>query len=295
MSAQLSHAQAEAGADLLTQTQEEISHLADQIGRVEGVSDQINAIARQTNLLALNATIEAARAGEAGKGFAVVAGEVKALAAQTGEATDEIAEILSTLKHHIDRLSQHNKNMAASSNAPIPTDEPSADSEAETVPAQEPVFVEPAVGYQEENPAESALPGVTPAQKHLVQQSFALVEPIAEQAAEIFYGRLFEIAPDLEKLFKGDLAEQQRKLMATLKVAVAGLDEPDRLIPVVQALGERHKTYGVADGDYDTVAHALLWTLEQGLGEAYTPEVSEAWVAVYTLLAGVMQEAAAAV
>ncbi len=167
---------------------------------------------------------------------------------------------------------------------------------AELAPAPEPEPVtelEPSPAPEPAPEQQSALPGVSETQKQLVQESFTLVEPIAEQAAELFYNRLFEIAPELKALFKGDITEQQRKLMATLKIAVAGLDDPERLVPMVQKLGQRHKGYGVVDENYDTVAQALLWTLEQGLGENFTPEVCDAWTAVYTLLASVMIEAAA--
>lgn len=129
-------------------------------------------------------------------------------------------------------------------------------------------------------------------QIQLVQESFALVKPIASMAADLFYGRLFELDPALRPLFKGDLQEQKTKLMATLAFAVAGLDRPETILPTVQALGRRHVGYGVRPDHYDTVGAALLWTLAQGLGDRFTPEVEEAWVAAYTLLATVMQEAA---
>jgi hemoglobin-like flavoprotein len=129
-------------------------------------------------------------------------------------------------------------------------------------------------------------------QKALVQQTFAVVLTIEEVAAELFYGRLFELDPSLKPMFKGDIKAQGKKLMATLKVAVLGLDRLDRLLPVVQGLGQRHVGYGVKDEHYDTVATALLWTLEKGLGDAFTPAVKQAWIEVYTVLASVMKEAA---
>jgi len=129
--------------------------------------------------------------------------------------------------------------------------------------------------------------------KALVQKSFAVVLTIEETAAALFYGRLFELDPSLKPMFKGDLKQQGKKLMATLKVAVVGLDRLDQLLPAVQALGRRHVEYGVTDAHYDTVAAALLWTLEKGLGEMFTPECKAAWIEVYTLLAGVMKDAAA--
>lgn len=135
---------------------------------------------------------------------------------------------------------------------------------------------------------------MTAEQKTLVQSSFAKVAPIADAAAAMFYARLFELDPSLRPLFTTDLAEQGRKLMRMIGLAVNGLDRLDQLVPVVQQLGQRHTTYGVKDEHYDTVATALVWTLEQGLGPAFTPEVKEAWVTVYGVLATTMKDAAAA-
>jgi hemoglobin-like flavoprotein len=134
---------------------------------------------------------------------------------------------------------------------------------------------------------------MTPAQRLLVQKTFAQVVPIADTAASLFYGRLFEIDPALRPLFKGDLAEQGRKLMQMIGVAVNGLDRLDQIVPAVQQLGIRHAAYGVKEEHYSTVAVALLWTLEQGLGAGFTPEVKDAWTAAYTVLATTMQQAAA--
>jgi len=136
---------------------------------------------------------------------------------------------------------------------------------------------------------------MTPEQIVLVQTSFAQVLPIADTAAVLFYQRLFELDPSLRPMFRGDMAEQGRKLMQTIAVVVAGLDKLDTLVPAVQALGRRHAAYGVRDGHYATVAAALLWTLEQGLGAAFTPAVRQAWATAYGLLASVMQAAAAEV
>jgi hemoglobin-like flavoprotein len=134
---------------------------------------------------------------------------------------------------------------------------------------------------------------MTPEQKQIVRETFALVEPIAEPAAALFYGRLFELDPSLRPMFRGDMAEQGKKLMQTIAVVVHGLDRLQTLIPAVEALGRRHVGYGVRDEHYLTVASALLWTLEQGLGPAFTPAAREAWTAAYTTLATVMQRAAA--
>jgi hemoglobin-like flavoprotein len=135
---------------------------------------------------------------------------------------------------------------------------------------------------------------MTPSEKALVRQTFARVVPISDTAAELFYGRLFELNPALRPLFKGDMREQGRKLMQVLGTCVAKLDALDELLPVVKDLGKRHAGYGVADADYDTVASALLWTLAQGLGPAFTPEVNVAWTTVYVALAGAMKEGAKA-
>lgn len=129
-------------------------------------------------------------------------------------------------------------------------------------------------------------------QIELVQSSFAKVAPIAGEAAELFYNRLFELDPDLQALFKGDITEQGIKLMSMLKTAVAGLSNIDTLAPAVQELGIRHKGYGVEDSHYDTVGEALLWTLEQGLGDAWNEELKSAWTDTYVLLSGVMKSAA---
>jgi hemoglobin-like flavoprotein len=133
---------------------------------------------------------------------------------------------------------------------------------------------------------------ITPRQKLLVQQTFAEVVPIADVAAQLFYARLFELDPTLERLFAGDMEAQGRKLMQMLAVAVRGLDRPDELVPAARALGQRHVGYGVRDEHYATVGSALLWTLEYGLDEAFTPEVRDAWAAVHTVLADTMKQGA---
>jgi nitric oxide dioxygenase len=131
-----------------------------------------------------------------------------------------------------------------------------------------------------------------PDQILLVQQSFSAVLPIADTAAVLFYNRLFELDPSLRPLFKEDMQDQRRKLMTTLTIVVRGLTRLDVLLPSVQMLGQRHVAYGVTDEHYATVGAALIWTLQQGLGETFTPDVEAAWVAAYTLLADAMQAAA---
>ena len=131
---------------------------------------------------------------------------------------------------------------------------------------------------------------ITARQISLVQNSFRKVEPIADQAAEIFYNKLFEFDPSLRALFKGDLKEQGQKLMATLKVAVNGASDLEKLIPVLHQLADRHVGYGVKPKDYTPVGNALLFTLKTGLGDEFTPELRQAWVDTFRLIAKTMKE-----
>jgi hemoglobin-like flavoprotein len=133
---------------------------------------------------------------------------------------------------------------------------------------------------------------VTTAQKTLVQETFREIATIADDAAILFYQKLFELDPSLRSLFPADMTEQRKKLMQMITKAVKGLDRLEQLVPVVRDLGRRHYGYAVLEKDYDTVGQALLWTLEMGLGRAFTPEVKEAWAAVYALLATTMKDAA---
>jgi nitric oxide dioxygenase len=135
---------------------------------------------------------------------------------------------------------------------------------------------------------------MTPRQIQLVRESFAAVEPIADTAATIFYRRLFDLDPDLRALFPSDLTNQRRNLMQTLTVVVRNLDRLEGIVPAVEALGRRHAGYRVRPDDYETVGAALLDTLGEGLGTAFTQEVRAAWAAAYGLLASVMIGAAEA-
>ena len=130
---------------------------------------------------------------------------------------------------------------------------------------------------------------MSPQQIALVQDSFRKVMPIADTAAMMFYARLFELDPSLRKLFKGDMKKQGMMLMSMIASAVRGLTDPNALIPVLTALG---RGYGVVDSHYTTVAEALLWTLEKGLGDDFTAETREAWIAAYSMMASVMQQGA---
>lgn len=126
----------------------------------------------------------------------------------------------------------------------------------------------------------------------LVKTSFEKIKPQSDEAAALFYSRLFETTPTVKPLFKSNMQEQRRKLMQMLEAAVNGLDQLEAITPAVQDLGKRHIAYGTLFEHYDSVGAALLWALEQSLGTDFTPEVKQAWSDVYTLLASVMKDAA---
>jgi hemoglobin-like flavoprotein len=136
---------------------------------------------------------------------------------------------------------------------------------------------------------------VTPDQIKIVQETFETVAPAADAVAALFYERLFVLDPSLRVLFKGDARAQGQKLMSTLALVVRGLNRPEQILPAVRQLGVRHVSYGIEPSDYETVGEALLWTLGQGLGAGFTDDVRSAWGAAYTMLAELMQEAAAQV
>jgi len=133
---------------------------------------------------------------------------------------------------------------------------------------------------------------MTPDQIAMVQHSFSKVTPIADVAAGLFYGKLFEIAPDTRAMFKGDMAEQRRKLLAALALVVRSLHAPEKIIEPVKNLAVKHVGYGVEPVHYTYVGNALLRTLKKGLGEKFTPELRDAWVEAYATLAEIMKEAA---
>ncbi|MBM5573879.1 globin family protein [Deefgea sp. CFH1-16] len=128
-------------------------------------------------------------------------------------------------------------------------------------------------------------------QIHLVQESFAKVEPIAEQAAAIFYQQLFAIDPSLQKMFQHDMKAQGKMLMSTLKLAVGSLNDLPKLMPVLKKLALRHVDYGVKNEHYTLVGNALLRTLKIGLGDSFDDETREAWTTTYRLMAKVMKSA----
>lgn len=133
---------------------------------------------------------------------------------------------------------------------------------------------------------------MTPEQKELVKNSWSKVTPISEVAADMFYTRLFEVYPEVKPYFKGEMKEQGRKLMQMITLAVNGLDNLEPLLEPIKELGGKHVSYGVKAEDYDKVGETLLWTLEQGLKDEFTPETKEAWTITYTTVADVMKSGA---
>ena len=129
-------------------------------------------------------------------------------------------------------------------------------------------------------------------QIHLVRSTFALVQPIAGDAAALFYDNLFKADPALRPLFKGDMTHQGQRLMGMIGSALQMLERPAALLPVLRSLGARHAGYRVREEHYDTVGSALILTLEQGLGAAFTPEARAAWIELYGVIAGTMREGA---
>jgi hemoglobin-like flavoprotein len=129
---------------------------------------------------------------------------------------------------------------------------------------------------------------MTPEQVKLVQDSFAKVAPISETAAVLFYDRLFEIAPQVKAMFPADMTEQRRKLMMMLAAVVNGLGDLPSILPAASALATRHVSYGAKAEHYPVVGAALLWTLEKGLGDGWTPDIAAAWTTAYGTLSGYM-------
>lgn len=151
--------------------------------------------------------------------------------------------------------------------------------------ATAPVAATPAPAPKPAAPKSSSEAPLSQYDTKLVQHSFAKVETIAEVAAKMFYDRLFAIDPSAQALFSGDMEAQGRRLMAMIAAPVGGLDDLAGLVPVVEELGARHQGYGVKEAHYGIIGAALFWTLEQGLGDAFTPEVTSAWANVYAVLA----------
>jgi len=135
---------------------------------------------------------------------------------------------------------------------------------------------------------------MTPRQIDLIRTSWSAVEPISDDAARLFYDRLFESDPAIKRLFaKTDMQAQRGILMQTLTLLVSSLDDFELVVPVLEALGRVHAGYGVRQRHYDTVEAALLWALDRGLGEAFDDETADAWATAYSAVASVMIETAA--
>lgn len=293
----------------LDSSEKEVISLKEQIERVSGVASQIHAVTRQTNLLALNATIEAARAGESGKGFAVVAGEVKILAEQTKEATEEIGEILKTLNLHAGALEANIKRMTAevrdgqgggvihpgvkdkAGNADMDGGYVSYKDQGRSHSSAHDHVHSHANAHPSVGSVAQPLFGVSDEQKRIVKESFKLIERISDKTADSFYEHLFQIAPDVRPMFPDDLRDQKKKLMNALKLMVNSLDNVDKLVSVLEELGRNHKLYGVVDDHYVYVAEALMFAFEKGLGSKLTEEMRIAWTALYSVVASIMIEA----
>jgi len=126
----------------------------------------------------------------------------------------------------------------------------------------------------------------------LVQESFEKAATLGDKVAEIFYAELFAIDPSVRKMFKGDMQEQRRKLLTALALVVRSLHSPEKILKPVRQLAVKHVDYGVLPEHYTYVGNALLRTLKKGLGADFTPELGDAWVAAFRMLANVMKEAA---
>jgi nitric oxide dioxygenase len=131
-----------------------------------------------------------------------------------------------------------------------------------------------------------------PEQVKIILLTFNQVAGNKDRVGQMFYERLFAIAPETRPMFKGDIAEQSRKLMDTLAFAIGSLRDMPGLVPTLESLALRHVAYGVRDEHYDKVGEALIWTLEKGLGEAFTRDAREAWTALYVAIAQIMRKAA---
>ena len=131
----------------------------------------------------------------------------------------------------------------------------------------------------------------TAEQKRLVQATFHRIKPVSAATAQLFYNRLFQLNPAVRRLFTGDLEDQRRKLLICLNTLVEGLDRFDEIMPAMELVAARHKTYGARPEHLEVFGEALMWTLQRALGPHWSPQVQEAWAAAYESLAKAMQRA----
>jgi hemoglobin-like flavoprotein len=129
---------------------------------------------------------------------------------------------------------------------------------------------------------------------NLLRSSFEDIASRKVDVAAIFYDRLFEVAPGVRPMFRSDMEEQRKKLIAALSTIVQYVDNGEKLVSYVSSMGRRHQGYGAKPEHYDVVGQVLLWTFENVLGPEFTPEVRAAWTGAYTAVAGIMIDAAAA-
>jgi len=122
----------------------------------------------------------------------------------------------------------------------------------------------------------------------LVKNSWSYVIVNADEAGQLFYKRLFEVAPEIKPMFKTDIKDQARKLMNMVTYIVTKLQKLDEIMAEVKSLAQRHGKYGVKPHYYQIVGSSLLWTLKEGLGDKWNTETEQAWTAVYTALADAM-------
>ena len=251
------------------------SATSDSVKAIQGITSTINEISEITTSISASVEEQSAATQEV---TANITG-VTTASAETGEAATQVLDAARELSQQSEHLGTQVDDFLI---------EIRSDGDEPKKKAGNPVAA----------PTASAAPSTTntgpfsDSQIAIVRSTFAQVDTISDQAAELFYNKLFELDPSVRAMFKGDMVAQGRKLMIMIKTAVAGLDKLQSILPAIEGLGKRHAGYGVADSHYDTVGKALIWTLGQGLGDAFTSEAEDAWTNVYGTLAATMIQAA---